>query len=288
MALIRYRPRAPLDRYVECLWWSQRDRSEEFGEHMLPSGSVQMIFALHDSQILCMPGSSSGDSLVWSGGIVHGPQWSYYKCGPKPAGATVGASFRPGAAGNILGLPVTELTDRHVPTDDLWGARAGELREKLLAAPGPPAALRVMEAELSARIHRPLLMHPAVARALACRTGGWGSFRVAEIQRQAGFSPRHFIALFRAAAGLTPKHYYRIKRFTAALQGLTDSNTRGLADLAASAGYSDQAHLTREFREFSGVTPTQYRPRDPASILHHRAHDTFSGVSLGKNHSRPA
>jgi AraC-like DNA-binding protein len=288
MALIRYRPHAPLDSCVECIWWSQRDRAEVFGEHMLPSGSVQMIFALHDAPILCMPSSSSGDALVWSGGILHGPQWTYYKSGPKPAGTTVGVSFRPGAAGNILGLPVTELTDRHVPADALWGARARELHEKLLAAQGPSAAFRVMEAELSARLHRPLLMHPAVAQALACRTGGWGPSRVAEVQRQAGYSPRHFIALFRAAVGLTPKHYYRIKRFTTALQSLASSNASGLADLAASAGYSDQAHLTREFREFSGVTPTQYRPRDPTSILHHRTYDTFSGISIGKKYSRPA
>jgi AraC-like DNA-binding protein len=279
MALIRYRPHAPLDRYVECFWWSQRDRAEVFGEHMLPSGSVQLIFALHDAPILCIPSSSSQNSLAWSESIVHGPQWTYYKSGPKPTGATLGVSFRPGAAGNILGLPTMELTDRHVPADALWGARAGELREKLLAAPGPSTAFRVMEAELSARLRGPLLMHPAIAQALALRAGGWGSSRVADIQRQTGYSPRHFIALFRAAVGLTPKHYYRVKRFTSALQELAGGNAKGLADLADSAGYSDQAHLTREFREFSGVTPSQYRPRDSISILHHRNYDV-----LGDSH----
>ncbi len=232
-----------------------------------------MIFALHDAPILCMPSSSSGVPLVWSRGIVHGPQWTYYKAGPKPVGTTVGVSFRSGAAGSILGLPVTELEDGHVPTSALWGVRARELRERLLAAQGASAAFRVLEAELSARLDDSLAMHPAVAQALACRADGWGSSRVAEIQRRAGYSPRHFVALFRAAVGLTPKHYYRVKRFTTALQGLAGGNARGLADLAASAGYSDQAHLTREFREFSGVTPTQYRPRDPGSILHHRTHD---------------
>jgi AraC-like DNA-binding protein len=278
MTLIRYLPSAPLDRYVDCFWWSQRDRPEVFGEHMLPSGCVQMIVALHDLPILCVPSSSSGDPLAWSGGIVHGPQWTYYRSGPKPAGTTVGVSFRPGAAGDILGLPVSDLTDRHVSADALWGARARALREQLLAAQSPSAAFGVLEAELSARLRHPLLIHPAVAQALACRPGGWGYSRVGEIQRQAGYSPRHFVALFRAAVGLTPKHYYRVKRFTTALQGLANCNTRGLADLAAAVGYSDQAHLTREFREFSGVTPTQYRPRDPNSILHHRTRDRFSGI----------
>jgi AraC-like DNA-binding protein len=279
MALIRYQPGAPLARYVECLWWSQRDRPEVFGEHMLPSGSVQMIFALHDVPILCLPSSSSGKSLTWSGGVVHGPQWTYYRSGAKPAGTTVGVSFRPGAAGNILGLPVSELTDCHVSADALWGARARELRERLLAAQGPSAAFRVLEAELSSRIHRPLLIHPAVAQALAHGTGGWGSSRVTEIQRQAGYSPRHFVALFRTAVGLTPKHYYRMKRFTAVLHGLAGGSAGGLAELAAVAGYSDQAHLTREFREFSGVSPTGYRPRDPTSVLHHRTREVFPGTA---------
>ena len=38
MPLIRYHPCAPLDRYVECIWWSWRERAEIVGEHMLPSG----------------------------------------------------------------------------------------------------------------------------------------------------------------------------------------------------------------------------------------------------------
>jgi AraC-like DNA-binding protein len=135
---------------------------------------------------------------------------------------------------------------------------------------------RLLERELISRLKGPRLLHPAVARALAARAGTWAPLRVAVIQREAGCSPRHFVALFRGAVGLTPKHYYRIKRFTAAVQALASANAVNLADLAATVGYSDQAHLSREFREFAGIPPTQYRPRDSTSILHHRTQEALS------------
>lgn len=81
----------------------------------------------------------------------------------------------------------------------------------------------------------------------------------------------HFIELFRSAVGLTPKHFYRVQRFAAVLRRLATAGAADLADLATSAGYSDQAHLTREFRAFAGITPTQYRPRGTDAVFHHRA-----------------
>jgi hypothetical protein len=52
MQLIRHRPAAPLDRYIECFWCSHRDEPQDHGEHMLPSGNAQLVFALHEVPIL--------------------------------------------------------------------------------------------------------------------------------------------------------------------------------------------------------------------------------------------
>jgi len=281
MTILRYRPPAPLDRYVEWLWWSQRDLPQLYCEHMLPSASTQLIFALHDeaytwqrksSDQSSTDGSSTDESsTVCTRGIVHGPQWSYFVSGPKPCGAIAGVSFRTGAAGAVLGVPITEITDRHVSIDALWGASGRSMRQRLLDADEPMAIFRALEQGLVSRLTRPLLIHPAVAHALADPVQGWGFTRISNVQRHTGYSPKHFISLFRGAVGLTPKHYYRVKRFTAALQTIAGGAGSSLAETAASLGYADQSHLTREFHAFAGITPTQYRPRATDSVLHHLA-----------------
>src|SRR6185436_17620595 len=109
------------------------------------------------------------------------------------------------------------------------------------------------------------LLHPAVAHALRAPTE---TVRVTDIQKRSGYSPRHFIDLFRTNIGLTPKQYYRIQRFSAALSRIAKGDGK-LIDVALACGYADQAHLSREFRELAGVTPTAYSPPSADSEHHH-------------------
>jgi AraC-like DNA-binding protein len=273
MPLLRYRPSAPICQFVECFWWSERFEPQTYCEHILPSGRAQLVFALHDDPIIYRA-SGSSDWEAWTGSVVHGPQRRHYIAGPKPCGAVMGVSFRPGCAGAVLGIPMPELADQHVSLGALWGKQAEELRERLRAAIDPTVAFRILEKHLNGRIQAPLLVHPAVARALA--SSGL-SPRISALQREAGCSPRHFIALFNSSVGVTPKHYYRIQRFNIVTQRLAFNANIILADLAVSVGYSDQAHLTREFHEFAGVPPTRYRGNS-GSPLHHQLARTVSAA----------
>jgi AraC-like DNA-binding protein len=269
MQLIRYRPAAPLDRFVEWLWWSSRDRPQDHAEYMLPSGRAQLIFLLHDHTLACGP-TGTANPLAWSRSVLHGPQSSYFCAAAKPAGAAVGVSFRPGAAGAILGAPLGEFTDRHVALDSVWGSRAGQLRQRLMEAAEPAQIFRIIEDDLISRLRRPLQLHPAVAQALASSVPCDSlPAPVRLLQRASGYSPRHFIALFRAAVGLSPKHYFRIQRLSAAAATLAAARGRSLSEIAATHGYADQSHLTRDFRELAGVTPKRFAPAGPDRPLHH-------------------
>ena len=89
----------------------------------------------------------------------------------------------------------------------------------------------------------------------------------AAVQRS-GLSHRHFVALFRRAVGLAPKAYSRVLRFQNALRAARSGKADSWAGIAHDAGYSDQAHFTRDFVEFAGVTPSAYRRLAPAEVNH--------------------
>jgi AraC-like DNA-binding protein len=80
---------------------------------------------------------------------------------------------------------------------------------------------------------------------------------VAEVNRLTGLSPKRLNALFRAEVGLSPKVFWRVRRFQGVLRGLERRRT-STAMLAAELGYCDQAHLNREFREVTGMSPRRY------------------------------
>ena len=81
---------------------------------------------------------------------------------------------------------------------------------------------------------------------------------LAEIAAVAHLSPYHFARQFKAAMGLPPHQYVIACRVERAQQLLHDG-ALSLAEIALSAGFSDQSQLTQSFKRLVGVTPGQFR-----------------------------
>ena len=81
-----------------------------------------------------------------------------------------------------------------------------------------------------------------------------------EVARAAGLSPFHFSRLFHRVVGLAPHQYLLRCRLRHAQKLLLVSGEgRSIADVAAEAGFADQAHLDRHFFRAYGVSPQQFR-----------------------------
>ncbi|MCO1653489.1 AraC family transcriptional regulator [Pseudonocardia humida] len=159
----------------------------------------------------------------------------------------------------LLGRPMPELTNRVPRLDELDAPALAGLPERLAAEPDWPRRFARLDAALltilDAARRRP---DPEVGwawRELARTAGAVGVARLAE---ETGWSRRHLLTRFRTQVGLAPKVAGRVLRFQRAA-GLLVAGTGGtIADVAATCGYADHAHLDREFRALAGCTPSAF------------------------------
>lgn len=176
-----------------------------------------------------------------------------------PRTTVVGVRFWPGAAAPLLDVPADDLLDHTVGLDELWGAAAVQLGELLAAAPGPDAALELLQRQL---VHRHQLIErrdPLVAEAVR-RLMPWEPVDIGELTTHLSISPSQLRRRFLSTVGLGPKVLQRTLRFQGYLALAQASSGRfggRVADLAAQVGYADHAHLGRECLRLTGVTPRE-------------------------------
>jgi AraC-like DNA-binding protein len=269
--ILKRRPGPALRPFVETLWVTH-DRSGHQTvvtrrEHVLPTGLMHLVFRLSDNPLRLFQDAADTAGETVGDVLVGGARASFYIREISRPLCSVGAQLRPGAAQALFGVPADELAWRHVRLDDLWGPSVAPIREQLMECP-VEQRLDVFEGILAERLPHVRALHPAVARALEQFTA---ISNVHDVVRGSGYSHRTFISLFRRSVGLTPKRYCRVLRFVRALRRVSAGHESWVR-LATAAGFSDQAHFNREFREFAGMTPGEYRRASPRFAHHVRIH----------------
>jgi AraC-like DNA-binding protein len=262
-------PGALLRPFVELLWAMDEPSSppgpRASRELMVPTGTAHIVFRLVDEPLRIFASVDDAKGTSYRHGLLGAPRSGPYVRGLEGPTRSVGAMLRPGVAALLLGAPGHELTEQHICLEDLWGNAARQVEERLGDQASLVAQLDVLERFLLARLPRVRAVHPAVAHGLGRLSAGAD---VAATVRESGYSHRRFISLFRDAAGFSPKLFARLMRFQRALALLHGRPELGLTQVALAAGYSDQAHLTRECVEFAGVAPGEYRSRAPRDAHH--------------------
>ena len=86
------------------------------------------------------------------------------------------------------------------------------------------------------------------------------SVSMTKIARLVGLSSTHFNRRFKQVLHMTPNQYLRSVRIQVAQQLLTTTSL-SIARIACDVGYTDQSHLTKRFKETTGMTPAAYRKR---------------------------
>lgn len=165
----------------------------------------------------------------------------------------------------LLRQPMSPLANRTLDLDDLLGGTVRDLVAQLREAENWPARFELIDTFLLTRL-ADCRTGGEVAHSLARLEASHGRVSIGDLADDLGWSRKRLINRFQAELGLSPKTIARILRFNHMLALIDDRRGRGLAELADIAGYYDQAHFNRDFRDFARTTPGEYLAGRPSHI----------------------
>jgi AraC-like DNA-binding protein len=222
----------PLRRSIACVWIRRGDGG---AVRVLPDGC---------SDIVWRPGA---------GAVVAGPDARAWLSRTLPGETIVGARFLPGAGGSALGWPLAELRDQRVALSELGLGLADRLDGAL-----DPARAQWLVAAAAFRLAGSGAPDRAVQAAVVRLRDP--TQRVERLADELGLSERQLHRRFLVAVGYGPKtlqRVLRLRRFLACAGAEVNDAPVSLAGAALDAGYADQAHLVRECRALTELTPRQ-------------------------------
>ena len=241
----------PLSAYVDYLWLTDGYGQPHAQELVLPEPCMTLVVDLDDER---------ADAIRMYGVRSH----------PLVLGASqplrlMAAHFRPGDGFPFVACPAGELHNLDVSLTTFWPGEIAELRERILEAQTDGERFHELECFLVRRLRVSRTGSAAVRHAIRQFQYPGRAWSVGSVRDQIGISAQRFIELFRNDVGLPPKLFARLARFRRVLGCVDTADEVDWTDVAIAAGYFDQAHMIRDFRQFAGVTPSAYLSRRTAT-----------------------
>ncbi|RBY84726.1 AraC family transcriptional regulator [Blastococcus sp. TF02A-26] len=236
-------------------------------ERLVPSADLADLVAVHWRVAWDLPPGQVHESLVLSypavnvsfepdGAWVTGPVSGTYRRSLTGRVAVPAVRFRPAAFRALVDRPVSSLRDRVVPAGELLPLHAAAV-DRIRAAPDLATARPLVEDWLRGLPHRRTAEQAELDAAVDLVERDRTVTRVDELAERCGRSVRWLQRAFADAVGLPVKQVIRMARLREVAERALVEDVDWAA-VAADLGYTDQAHLVRDFTAAVGTPPARY------------------------------
>lgn len=238
-------------------YWSLSFSSESGvpPDPILPDGRIEMIFDLKDRFYSYF---SDKARVEQPRTIVAGQLSSSILIGPSGDTDLFGVRFHPYGAYRFLRVSMHELTDTIVDTADVLGNDESFLFDMIASASSVGARAAVFEKYFFDRIGNGPSSDMPTAAITTLIENSDGSIPIDELSRSTGWSTRKLERLFLEQIGISPKLFSRVSRFRSFLKAVETDRKVPILDAVFNAGYYDQSHMTKDFRQFAGCSLMEY------------------------------
>jgi AraC-like DNA-binding protein len=227
--------------------------AEASTRRVVPDGSVHLIFNLGEVRGKILGVLEPQACVI---GVMTAPITVERPAASSPL---LGVSLAAGAASMLLDGDVSSFNNRVIDLRSLWGHEAQYLLDHLIESQTTADRLRHMDTFLLRKLNAAREPDPMLAPAIDLIRRHRGRLSMSAVGSELGVSERRLERTFRFGTGLSPKEFSRITRIHAVLARIPrlDSDATWVK-IASELGFADQAHLIREFRALTGVTPARY------------------------------
>jgi AraC-like DNA-binding protein len=246
-----FEPPSALQDTIKCFWYDSRDFGElQSGFEVVPDGYAEIIFHFGSGCSISQNGSLQPLPSPFMMGLLNQPVLFYTKNRLE----IIGVRCFPWTVFDLLGLPPGKGGVRifEHPVARLQSA----LNESIQAGRVEEAITQVKAYFLDTRLH--IAIDSMLFKAGVAMSKANGTLPVSQVAAAAHATVRTLERKFKQSSGYTVKDVSGLMRFEQVRNQLWHYPDSNLAGLAHELGYTDQSHLSREFKRYSGTTPAAF------------------------------
>lgn len=253
-----FKPSAILQPYVDTYWLlSFEGIAGEFSpdQYCIPIGMAEIVITIDDGDYDI---NVNGQWYPLPNRLVCGVYNDKVIWRAKGATRKFGIRLKPETLHTLFKAPSSVLYTDYTDFENIVGNNTNRFVEQLAEAPDAATLISRAEAFLQSQLNKHKEENNYLIEAVKLIRSSKGSISVDEICKSVYVSPRQLQRSFQEKMGLSPKAYQRLIRFRNVYRDMQSLKTvGGWAGLSYNLGYADQAHLIREFKEFTGFMPTE-------------------------------
>ncbi len=260
-----FEPHPDLQSLINCYWTLEVPAETDKGkQRIVPDGCIEMAFILGDD---IKRYTSQEEFILQPRAMVLGQTMEPFYIEPTGYVNTFAVSFYPYGFANFVTVPIKNLANKETPIASLFEEKiARELEQKIIRATNVGQRIQIMESFLLERLNDRSTIDHIVRTTVDALLSTKGNAPINTILKEDLSKRRQLERKFAKQIGVSPKQLGKVIRLQTALKMLLNKGSESLTNIAYESEYYDQAHFIRDFKEFTGTTPTAFLDNETMAL----------------------